>query len=72
VTLVKRDGLLLPGDVVVGSIKWERKYYAFVNQEARELFQADPAKWHNDTINVARRRPELVSLLGLHSEFPNL
>jgi hypothetical protein len=72
VTLVKRDGLLLPGDVVVGSVKWERKYYAFVDQEARELFQADPAKWNNDAINVARKRPELVSLLGLHSEFPNL
>jgi hypothetical protein len=72
VTLVRRDGLLLPGDVVVGSVKWERKYYAFVDQEARELFQESPAKWHNDAINVARQRPELVSLLGLQSEFPTL
>jgi hypothetical protein len=72
VTLVKRDGLLLPGDVVLGSVKWERKYYAFVDQEARQLFQSNPAKWHNDAIAVARKRPELVSLLGLQSEFPTL
>jgi hypothetical protein len=72
VTLLQRDGLLLPGDLVVGSVKWERKYYAFVDQHARELFKADPARWHLDAINVARRRPELVSLLGLQSEFPNL
>jgi hypothetical protein len=72
ISLVMRDGLLLPGDVVLGSIKWERKYYAFVDQKARELFQSDPAKWHNEAIAVARRRPELVSLLGLQNEFPNL
>lgn len=72
VTLVKRDGLLLPGDVVLGSVKWERRYYAFVDTEARSAFQEDPAKWHNDALAVARRRPELVSLLGLQSEFPTL
>jgi hypothetical protein len=57
---------------VLGSVKWERKYYAFVDRESRELFQSDPAKWHNEAIAVARRRPELVSLLGLQSEFPTL
>ena len=72
VTLVERDGLLLPGDVVLGSIKWERKYYAFVDQNCRAKFQKDPAKWHNEAINVARKHPELVSLLGLQAEFPNL
>jgi len=72
VTLVRRDGLLLPGDVVLGSVRWERRYYAFVDQEARGAFQKDPAKWHNDAVAVARRRPELVSLLGLQSEFPTL
>ena len=72
VTLVRRDGLLLPGDVVLGSVKWERRYYAFVDTEARALFQENPAKWHNDALAVARRRPELISLLGLQSEFPTL
>jgi hypothetical protein len=72
VTLVLHNGLLLPGDVVLGSVKWERRYYAFVDADARARFQADPAKWHNDAIDVARRHPELVSLLGLQSEFPNL
>jgi hypothetical protein len=72
VTLVRRDGLLLPGDFVLGSVKWERKYYAFVDQEARELFQQDPGQWHSDAIAVARRKPELVSLLGLQNEFPSL
>ena len=43
VTLVERNGLLLPGDVVLGSIKWEKKYYAFVDQEKRAKFQLDPA-----------------------------
>jgi hypothetical protein len=72
ISLVRRDGLLLPGDVVLGAVKWERKYYAFVDRASRELFQSDPAKWHNEAIAVARKRPELVSLLGLQNEFPNL
>jgi hypothetical protein len=72
VTLVKHDGLLLPGDVVLGSVKWERKYFAFVDQESRITFQSNPAKWHSDAIAVARKHPELVSLLGLQSEFPNM
>lgn len=72
VTLVERDGLLLPGDVVLGSIKWERRYYAFVDKEQRAKFMKEPAKWHNAAIAVAKRRPELVPLLGLQSEFPNL
>lgn len=72
VTLVERDGLLLPGDVVLGSIKWERKYYAFVDQDKRAKFQKDPARWHNDALAIAKKHPELVSLLGLQAEFPNL
>jgi hypothetical protein len=72
VTLVLNGGLLLPGDVLLGSVKWERKYYAFVDAEACAKFQSDPAKWHNDAIAVARKHPELVSLLGLQNEFPNL
>ncbi|OHT12345.1 hypothetical protein TRFO_17813 [Tritrichomonas foetus] len=72
VTLVERDGLLLPGDVVLGSIKWERKYYAFVDQDKRAKFQQDPAKWHQEAIAVAKKHPELVSLLGLQAEFQNL
>lgn len=72
VTLVQRKGLLLPGDVVLGSVKWERRYYAFVDKEKRELFLKDPAFWHKEAIEVARTRPELVPLLGLQSEFPDL
>ena len=72
VTLVERDGLLLPGDVVLGSVKWERRYYAFVDHEHREKFQADPAKWHNSALDVAKRHPELIPLLGLQTEFPEL
>jgi hypothetical protein len=72
VTLVMHDGLLLPGDVVLGSVRWERRYYAFVDTAARTQFQSNPAKWHNDAMAVARKHPELVSLLGLQSEFPTL
>lgn len=72
VTLVERDGLLLPGDVVLGSIKWERRYYAFVDQEKRSKFQSEPQKWHDAAIDIARRKPELVPLLGLQNEFPLL
>lgn len=72
VTIVQRRGLLLPGDVVLGSVKWERKYYAFVNKEKRDLFMKDPSYWHNQAVNVARNRPELIALLGLHNEFPDL
>lgn len=72
VTLVERNGLLLPGDVVLGSVKWERKYYAFVDQEKRAKFQENPAKWHHDALEIAKKHPELVPLLGLQAEFPNL
>jgi len=72
VTLVERDGLLLPGDVVLGSIKWEKRYYAFVDQEKRSKFLENPEKWHMEALEVARRKPELVPLLGLQNEFPHL
>lgn len=72
VTLVERNGLLLPGDVVLGSIKWERKYYAFVDQEKRAKFQKDPARWHHEALEIAKKHPELVPLLGLQAEFPTL
>ena len=72
VTLVERDGLLLPGDVVLGSIKWEKRYYAFVDQEKRSKFLENPEKWHNLALEIAKKKPELVPLLGLQSEFPLL
>lgn len=72
VTLVERDGLLLPGDVVLGSVKWERRYYAFVDQDKRNKFQSNPQHWHDEALKVAQRKPELIPLLGLQNEFPLL
>ncbi|EAY02324.1 hypothetical protein TVAG_275980 [Trichomonas vaginalis G3] len=72
VTLVERNGLLLPGDVVLGSIKWEKRYYAFVDQVKRNKFLADPQYWHDEAMKVAQKKPELVPLLGLQNEFPIL
>jgi hypothetical protein len=39
-TLVLHNGLLLLGDVVLGSVKWERHYSAFIDADARASFQA--------------------------------
>ena len=72
VTLVERDGLLLPGDVLLGSIKWERKYYAFVDQSKLNKFKNNPQYWYEEALKVAQKKPELVPLLGLQNEFPLL
>ncbi|KAH0795278.1 cilia- and flagella-associated protein [Histomonas meleagridis] len=71
-TIIERDGLLLPGDIFIGCVKWERKYFLFVDKNKQKEFMENPESLYKEAINVIRQHPELISLLGLQNLFPNL
>jgi hypothetical protein len=70
VTLVDRDGLLLPGNPDVGVLKYQGMHFVVSSRETQEQFVRDPAKYANGILEVAARRPELVHLLQLTDHFP--
>ncbi|KAJ1621444.1 hypothetical protein T492DRAFT_601498 [Pavlovales sp. CCMP2436] len=69
VTLVDKNGLLLPGspDRIV---KYRRRYYACLDDDACEAFVSAPAKYVQGALAQATRSPELITLLRLQEHFP--
>eukprot|EP00696_Hemimastix_kukwesjijk_P011130 gnl/Hemi2/23977_TR8042_c0_g1_i1.p1 gnl/Hemi2/23977_TR8042_c0_g1~~gnl/Hemi2/23977_TR8042_c0_g1_i1.p1 ORF type:complete len:640 (-),score=188.82 gnl/Hemi2/23977_TR8042_c0_g1_i1:216-2135(-) len=68
-TLLKRDSLLLYGDVKHGVVMFDSKYYAFCQKSALSSFMANPRLYIDGIIQLAKQRPELVQLLGIQENF---
>ncbi|RHY18721.1 hypothetical protein DYB32_010339, partial [Aphanomyces invadans] len=64
-TLVRRGGLLLPGDPSLGVIQFRNAYHVFVNERALEEFMVDPAQFVGIVHDMVVRKPELIYLLRL-------
>ena len=71
VTVVRRAGLLLPGDPEHGIVAYGDAYVAFASAEARDAFLERPESFARSALRRARRSPELIHLLGLQSHFPH-
>jgi hypothetical protein len=64
-TIVERGGLLLQGDSSLGLVRFEDRYYAFVDEAALTAFMQQPAKYVKGVLDMARRSPELIYLIGV-------
>ncbi|XP_077075669.1 cilia- and flagella-associated protein 206 [Siphateles boraxobius] len=71
-TLVKKNGLLLPGNPNIGVLKHKEKYYAFSSKSAAYEFACKADEYSAAVVEMAKRRPELIQLLQLHQEFASM
>jgi hypothetical protein len=70
-TIVRRKGLLLPGNPALGVVRYRNSFNVFVHEEALRAFMQDPRGYTSGVHTVARRCPELIHLLRLQEHFPN-
>ncbi|KAJ4458576.1 putative Cilia- and flagella-associated protein [Paratrimastix pyriformis] len=69
--LVHSHGLLLPGNVHLGILRWGTVAMACRNREALQDVRARPQWYVEEIVAMARRQPELIHLLDLQTFFPN-
>jgi hypothetical protein len=63
------DRLLLPSNPHIGVFLHRERYYCFSSKQAAEAFAANPDSYIFDIIEAAKKSPELIQLLELHSQF---
>ncbi|XP_046851113.1 cilia- and flagella-associated protein 206-like [Xenia sp. Carnegie-2017] len=68
-SLVNDKGFILPSNPAIGVVMYDSKYYAFSTKEACYEFMKDPEKHIADVASAAKKSPELIQLLELHSQF---
>ncbi|CEO98318.1 unnamed protein product (mitochondrion) [Plasmodiophora brassicae] len=71
-TIAWRDGLLLPGDPHLGLVHYRQKYYACVDQAALSAFMASPETHLGKVHAKVRSATELIHLLHLDDQYPNV
>ncbi|KAK9956022.1 hypothetical protein ABG768_013780 [Culter alburnus] len=71
-TLVKKNGLLLPGNPNIGVLKHKERYYAFSSKSAAYEFASKADEFTAAVVELAKRTPELIQLLQLHQEFASV
>ncbi|XP_026050817.1 cilia- and flagella-associated protein 206 isoform X1 [Carassius auratus] len=71
-TLVKNNGLLLPGNPKIGVLKHKEKHYAFSSRSAAYEFASKADEFIAAVVEMAKRQPELIQLLQLHQEFASV
>ncbi|CAM9135605.1 unnamed protein product [Ectocarpus sp. 8 AP-2014] len=69
-TIVKRQGLLLPGKPELGVIRYKNRFFVFAHQVAIATFMSDPELFLKATLERAVASPELIHLLRLQDSFP--
>merc|ERR1719498_346549 len=71
VTLVKHDGLLMPGRHEMGIFKYQDKMFLFRGSDEAKLFLENPADLMEKFLVLCRQRPELIFLLRMEDYFRN-
>lgn len=69
-TIVKRQGLLLPGKPELGVIRYKNRFFVFAHQVAINTFTNDPEAFVKGALERAVLSPELIHLLRLQDSFP--
>lgn len=71
-SLVKRDGLVVPGDKGVGMVRYKERVFAFSDfNKALEFFQM-PDENIDAIVSLAKSSPGYVQLLHLYKFFPTV
>ncbi|XP_055043000.2 cilia- and flagella-associated protein 206 isoform X2 [Misgurnus anguillicaudatus] len=68
-TLVKKKGLLVPGNPHIGVLKYREKFYAFSSRSAAYEFASRADEYITAVAEIAKTSAELIQLLQLHQEF---
>jgi len=71
-TLVTYDRLLLPSNPQIGVLRHKEHYYAFTNRDAAYAFANTPDQFVRMVAEAAKRSPELIQLLELHTQFASI
>ncbi|KAI9341037.1 hypothetical protein DFJ73DRAFT_797744 [Zopfochytrium polystomum] len=71
-TLMKHDGLVVPGDKNLGMIRYRDRLFAFATQEGAREFAKFPDRCMEGVLELAKRSPDLVQLLHLYNYFPTV
>lgn len=71
-TIANRQALLLPGNPALGVVRFRGAYYVCVNREALRSFMRDPEPVVETVHRAAREAPQLIYLLRLHDQFPDV
>ncbi|KAK7110859.1 cilia- and flagella-associated protein 206-like [Littorina saxatilis] len=71
-TLGKYDRLLVPANPEIGVMRYRDHYYAFSNKEAAYEFSQSPQEFIQLVAEGAKRSPELIQLLELHTQFSTI
>lgn len=70
--LVQFDRLLLPANPQVGVLRYKEHCYAFSSRQAAEEFCINPDGYIRLVSEAAKRSPELIQLLELHTQFASI
>lgn len=70
-TIVKRQGLLLPGKPELGVIRYKNRFFVFAHQVAITTFMSNPEFFLKGALERAVVSPELIHLLRLQDSFPD-
>ncbi|KAI8822053.1 uncharacterized protein EV422DRAFT_566477 [Fimicolochytrium jonesii] len=71
-TLIRREGLVVPGDKNYGLVKYRDKLYALANDNAIKEFAKLPELYIEGVLEMARRSADLVQMLHLYPYFPTI
>ncbi|KAM3134829.1 hypothetical protein pb186bvf_012998 [Paramecium bursaria] len=71
-SVVKKNGLLIPGKPALGVYKYKDKNCVFSSEAAINEFLAEPGKFLSGVIDQCRQKPQLIKLFRLEDSFKNL
>jgi hypothetical protein len=71
-SLVKKGGLLIPGQPNLGVYRYKNKHCVFSLSEFVEEFVDNPEKFVKDVMKQCREKPELIHLLRMEENFSDL
>ncbi|KAK3758413.1 hypothetical protein RRG08_058683 [Elysia crispata] len=71
-TLGKYDRLLVPANPDIGVMRYREHYYAFSSKEAAYEFAQNPQEIITLVAEGAKKSPELIQLLELHTQFSTI
>ncbi|XP_063682042.1 cilia- and flagella-associated protein 206-like [Bolinopsis microptera] len=71
-SIAVHDRLLLPGNPLIGVLRYKDHFFCFTSKEAAVKFAADPDRYIAHIAEAAKRSPELIQLLELHMQFSTI
>lgn len=71
-SLVVYDRLLIPSNPGIGVLRYKDNYYAFCDKQAAYEFSNAPESYINGVAEAAKKSPELIQLLELHTQFASI